>query len=101
MLKYNLLVYMQICKKQKGDKTMHELGVLCHAVKTVSEIAEKNKIKCIKFMTLEVGESSSFVPAFLEKLFPVAIENYPLLKKAQLRIQMAPGSGLIIKEIGY
>ncbi|MBO5401626.1 MAG: hydrogenase maturation nickel metallochaperone HypA [Clostridia bacterium] len=80
---------------------MHELGVLCHAVKTVSEIAEKNKIKCIKFMTLEVGESSSFVPAFLEKLFPVATENFPLLKNAQLRIRMAPGNGLIIKEIGY
>ena len=80
---------------------MHELGVLCHAVKTVSEIAKKNKIKRIKFMTLEVGESSSFVPVFLEKLFPVAIENFPLFKKAELRIQTAPGSGLVIKEIGY
>lgn len=80
---------------------MHELGVLCHAVKTVSEIAEKHGLKRIKFMTLEVGEQSSFVPVFFEKLFPVAIENFPLLKKTQLRIVTAPGNGLIIKEIGY
>ena len=80
---------------------MHELGVLCHAVKTVSDIAEKNNIEKIKFMTLEVGTESSFVPAFFEKLFPAAIENFPLLKDAELRIQTVSGKGLIIKEIGY
>ena len=63
---------------------MHELGVLCHAVKTVSDIAEKNNIEKIKFMTLEVGLESSFVPAFFEKLFPAATENFPLLKDAEL-----------------
>ena len=80
---------------------MHELGVLCHAVKTVSDIAEKNNIEKIMFMTLEVGTESSFVPAFFEKLFPAAIENFPLLKDAELRIQTVSGKGLIIKEIGY
>jgi Zn finger protein HypA/HybF involved in hydrogenase expression len=80
---------------------MHELGVLCHAVKTVSDIAEKNNIEKIKFMTLEVGSESSFVPAFFEKLFPAATENFPLLKDAELRIQTVSGKGLIIKEIGY
>ena len=101
VLKYIMSLFVLNTKKERKKRFMHELGVLCHAVKTVSEIAEKNKIKCIKFMTLEVGESSSFVPAFLEKLFPVATENFPLLKNAQLRIRMAPGNGLIIKEIGY
>ena len=80
---------------------MHELGVLCHAVKTVSDIAEKNNIEKIKFMTLEVGSESSFVPAFFEKLFPAATENFPLLKDSELRIQTVSGNGLIIKEIGY
>ncbi len=80
---------------------MHELGVLRHALKTVCDIAEKHNIKCIKFITLEVGEASSVVPAFLKKLFPVAIESVPLFSNAQLRIVRAPGNGLIIKEIGY
>lgn len=80
---------------------MHELGVLTKAVKTVSEAAKQNKIKAIKFMTLQVGAESSFVPAFMEKLFPAAKENYPILKKAELKIEIIPGKSLIIKEIGY
>ncbi len=80
---------------------MHELGVLTTAVKTVSDIAEKNKIKRIKHMTLEVGYESGFVPAFLEKLFPVAVDGIKLFRKAVLNIEMAEGKGLIIKEIGY
>lgn len=80
---------------------MHELGVLVQAVKTVDQIAQKNKIKRIKHMTLEVGEESGFLPIFFEKLFPVAIEQYPVMKRAELKIEMAPGRGLLIKEIGY
>ena len=80
---------------------MHELGVLCQAVKKVSEIAEKNNISAVKHMTLEVGEESTFVPIFFEKLFPVAIENLPVLKNAVLKIETVPGKNLMIKEIGY
>ena len=80
---------------------MHELGVLRHAVKTVTAIAEKNNIKKIKHITLEVGRESDFVPMFLEKLFPVATDGFPLMKGAQLRLEMVPGRGLQIKEIGY
>lgn len=80
---------------------MHELGVLTSAVKTVSDTAKKNRIKAIKFMTLQVGAESTFVPAFMEKLFPAAKENYPILKDAELKIEIIPGKGLIIKEIGY
>ncbi len=80
---------------------MHELGVLCNAVKTVSTIAQHNGIEKVKFITLQVGEDSTFVPAFLEKLFPAARENDPILAQAQLKIEKVPGTGLIIKEIGY
>ena len=80
---------------------MHELGVLRHVVKTVSGIALKNRIEKIKHIALEVGEESGFVPMYLKKLFPVAIDAYPLLRKAELRIQMVTGRGLVIKEIGY
>lgn len=80
---------------------MHELGVLTKAVQTVDNVAQQNNIEKIKFMILEVGVDSSFVPIFFEKLFPVAIEAYPRLQNAQLRIESVPGRSLTIKEIGY
>ena len=80
---------------------MHELGVLYQALKTVSRIAEKNQIQRVKQITLEVGTESTFVPAFFEKLFPVASDQFPLIKGARLEIQMAQGKALLIKDIGY
>lgn len=80
---------------------MHELGVLKHALKSISDIALKNNIEKIKFITLEIGTESSFVPLFFEKLFPVAIEDYPLFKESKLKIELSSGKELIIKEIGY
>ena len=80
---------------------MHELGILKHAIKTVNDISEKNDIETIKFITLEVGKDSSFVPIFFEKLFPVAIEGMERFQNAILNIEVVDGKGLIIKEIGY
>ncbi len=62
---------------------MHELGVLRHVLKTVGGIAEKNRIEAVKFITLEVGALSGYVPAYLTKLYPIAEpfgvdENNPL-----------------------
>lgn len=80
---------------------MHELGVISYAVKTVDEIAEKNGVEKIKFITLDVGEDSGFVPDYLHKLFPVATDGKARFGGAELRIYIVPGKGLVIKEIGY
>ena len=80
---------------------MHELGVLLQAVKTAANAAQTNNIPHIKHLTLEVGSESGFVPVFFEKLWPVATENFPVMSGAQLKIEMSPGTNLIIKEIGY
>lgn len=80
---------------------MHELGVLCHAVRTVSRIAEEHQISHIKYITLEVGQASGYVPAFLKKLFPVVIEHFPAIHNAMLKIESIPGKELRIKDIGY
>lgn len=80
---------------------MHELGVLMQAVKTVDQIAQQHKIKQIKHMTLEIGEESGFLPVFFEKLFPVAVEHYPVMNEAQLKMELVPGRGLKVKDIGY
>ena len=80
---------------------MHELGILRNVVGIVEQAADKNKIKAIKSITLEVGETSEAVPVYLNKLFPIVIEDHPVLKNAELIIQTAAGKGLIIKEIRY
>ena len=80
---------------------MHELGILYQTVRSVGRIAVKNRIQKIIHITLEVGMESTYVLAYLKKLFPVAIDQEPLMKGAQLRIEMVPGRGLLIKEIGY
>ncbi len=80
---------------------MHELGVLNQVVRTVSRIADQNHIDKIKHITLDVGIDSTFVPVFLTKLYPVAIDRMELLKGSELKINMVPGTGLQIKDIGY
>ncbi|MBQ7937353.1 MAG: hydrogenase maturation nickel metallochaperone HypA [Oscillospiraceae bacterium] len=80
---------------------MHELGVLCQVVRKVSEIAEQNHITAIKHIALEVGIESTFMPVFLEKLFPVATDSLSLFKNSELRLFTVPGRNLVIKEIGY
>ncbi|MBR5129231.1 MAG: hydrogenase maturation nickel metallochaperone HypA [Firmicutes bacterium] len=80
---------------------MHELGVLMEAVKTVNKIATQNKIERVKHITLEVGEESSYVPMYFMKLFPLAIDGFSVLESAELKIVMAHGKGLQIKDIGY
>ena len=80
---------------------MHELGILLQIVKTVNRIAEENCIRKIKHIALDVGEASGFVPYYLTKLYSVAADAYPILQKAELRIRLVSGKGLLIKEIGY
>ena len=80
---------------------MHELGALSLAIKTVNQIAEKNRIKHVNFITLEIGKESSFVPEYFFKLYPIAIDGLPRLKKSELKIEIVDGNKLNIKEIGY
>ena len=80
---------------------MHELGILNHVVKTVNRIANENGIEKIDHITLEVGKTSGCVTAYLEKLFPIAIDKQPKMQGTKLKIIMTEGKGLSIKDIGY
>ena len=80
---------------------MHELGILRYIVRIVKEIAKKNKIRIIRYITLEVGNDSGVVPQYLKKLYPLLADTLPLLKNAELRIRMVCGRGLVVKDIGY
>lgn len=80
---------------------MHELGVLRQIIKTVDRITKENKIAKVKHITLEVGDVSGYVPYYLKKLFPVAVDSYPKLENCELKLLNVKGSRLIIKDIGY
>ena len=80
---------------------MHELSVLHQVVKTVNNVTQRNQIRLVRHIALEVGETSGFVPHYLTKLFPIAADASPVLQDAALRLASVPGNGLVIKEIGY
>ncbi len=52
---------------------MHELGILYHVVETLEQIKVQEKLTVIESVTLEVGELSGVVPAYLEECWPAAI----------------------------
>jgi len=80
---------------------MHELGLLMQIARVVEQTAQNNLIESVKHITLEVGSDSGVVPRYLKKLFPVAIDPFPVLRSAELHISMVCGKGLVIKDIGY
>ncbi len=80
---------------------MHELGVLRHVVQTVGKIAAANRVKRVKYITLEVGEESGYVPYYLNKLFPHALQYVPELGMPKLKLIEVPGRKLQIKDFGY
>ena len=80
---------------------MHELGVLTRALGRVQRAASDYKIDRIKQVTLEVGESSGYVPAYFSRLYPAARELFPALEGSELKMDIVPGEGLRIKQISY
>ena len=73
---------------------MHEIGVLTKAVELVETTAKDNGLDHISYITLEVGELTGYVPLFFEKYFPVVIEDKPLFRDTELRIQIVRGQAL-------
>ena len=44
---------------------MHELGIVFSIINEVDAIAEKNKVKEVNEVTLEIGEVSGVIPSYL------------------------------------
>ncbi len=72
---------------------LHELGVVIEVVKTVESFAEKNCVKKINAITLQIGEISSMIPKYIEDCYPAAVEG-TILRNAQLKIETLPANGL-------
>lgn len=89
---------------------MHELNVLMEVVDQVEALAVKNKIKKVKAIVLQIGELSSVVPMFMERYYPMIIENKKILQGSKLVIERIEGKARcvncgevynVIKHNGY
>lgn len=73
---------------------MHEIGVLTEAVNTVERVAKENGVEQVRYITLEVGELTGYVPRFFESYFPVVTEGRPLFRDCELRMRIVKGQAL-------
>lgn len=76
---------------------MHEIGVLYEAIKVAERVAKENSLSQIKYITLSVGELTGYLPVFFEKYFPIIIEDRPLFKDAELKMEIVPGEALCME----
>jgi len=67
---------------------VHEMGIVLNIVRTAEQHAKYNQANKIARMTLEIGELSGVVPAYVRDCWSAATEN-----------TMLDGSELVIHEI--
>ncbi len=72
---------------------MHELGVIVEVVSQVEHFARNNNVKKIDTLVLQIGELSSMIPEYMQKLYPAAVEG-TILQDSKLEIEIIPGNGL-------
>ena len=69
---------------------MHEMGVVINIIKTANSFAEQNEIMKVKRLTLQIGESSSVMPKYVDMFYYDVIPDYPLLSDSVLNIETVP-----------
>ena len=69
---------------------MHELGTVLYVIERVEELAVKNQLTQIGSVTLEVGEVSGIVPAYLTDCWQWAVKRSECMKSAELKIETLP-----------
>lgn len=70
---------------------MHELGILMEVVKTVEKFAVENQLDRMEELVLQIGEISSVIPEYMEKVYPAAVEG-TILENTKLRIEILPAN---------
>ncbi|MEG2931803.1 MAG: hydrogenase maturation nickel metallochaperone HypA [Ruthenibacterium sp.] len=69
---------------------MHELGIVFHIVDSIEKIGRENKLRTVSAVTLELGEVSGVVDAYLQDCWKWSSEKSALLRGAQLKIETIP-----------
>ena len=66
---------------------MHELGIVFYILRDVKEEAEKNNVKKINKVVLELGEVSGVVPSYLLDCWKWAREKEEMFKGSELVLE--------------
>ena len=69
---------------------MHELGLVNYVVKEVDKIAKENGVDKIKSVTLEFGEVSGIVPAYLYNYWDWYTKKHHMLEGSKLKVEEIP-----------
>ena len=72
---------------------MHELGVIIEVVNQVEQFSRNNAVEKIDTLVLQIGELSSMIPEYMQKLYPAAVDG-TILQDSRLEIEIIPGNGL-------
>lgn len=66
---------------------MHELGVVFYVIDDVKQIAAENGAEKIKSVTLEIGEVSTVIPAYLTDCWNWAVTKHDIMNGCELKIE--------------
>ena len=69
---------------------MHELGIVFHVINRLENLAEEQGLSQIQSVTLEIGEVSGVVGAYLEDCWNWAVKKTQIMQEATLKIETIP-----------
>ena len=69
---------------------MHEMGIVTHLAKSLTEMAEENKVTKYGSVTLEVGEVSGIMTDYFVDCWDYFKVKYPLLLECELKLETIP-----------
>ena len=69
---------------------MHEMGIILHLAKTLTETAAEQDIKKITRVTLEVGEVSGIMTDYFVDCWNYFRKKHPVLETAELVLETIP-----------
>lgn len=69
---------------------MHELGIVFHIIKQLEQLGEEQKLTRVASVTLELGEVSGVVPAYLQDCWKWAAAKSELMKGSDLLTETIP-----------
>ena len=69
---------------------MHELGIVTHVMKTLTDVAEDNELTRIGSVTLEVGEVSGVIHEQILDCWDYMCGKRPLFTGCELKLEVIP-----------
>lgn len=73
---------------------MHEMSIMMEVIRIVDDMAEKNDIKHVQEIVLDVGELSGVVPEYMTEYFPIIVADLPLYQGTKLKMITIPGRAI-------